>query len=170
MSYVSLFWTICPQQKNKGNVIFIKSKLIADERSKILASSCCRIPICPYVMKWFDSVLQPPEYIAALGLFSSAVVTTESDTMPGQIPEPSVTAGSLPSLGPLAGISATTLTDKLKYGDLQDFGPMLSPLHFLDSLGKRSLMIKAEVGIHVCRMTVASAVLVFKNSFVCLGV
>ncbi|XP_029688244.1 jun dimerization protein 2 isoform X2 [Takifugu rubripes] len=64
--------------------------------------------------------------------------------MPGQIPEPSVTAGSLPSLGPLAGISATTLTDKLKYGDLHEFGAMLSPLHFLDSLGKRSLMIKAE--------------------------
>lgn len=78
--------------------------------------------------------------------------------MPGQIPEPSVTAGSLPSLGPLAGISATTLTDKLKYGDLQDFGPMLSPLHFLDSLGKRSLMIKAEVRVRICIMTAASAV------------
>ncbi|XP_026156329.1 feline leukemia virus subgroup C receptor-related protein 2-like isoform X4 [Mastacembelus armatus] len=74
----------------------------------------------------------------------SAVVTTESDTMPGQIPDPSVTAGSLPSLGPLAGISATTLTDKLKFGDLQDFGTMLSPLHFLDSLGKRPLVIKTE--------------------------
>ncbi|XP_039992694.1 jun dimerization protein 2 isoform X1 [Xiphias gladius] len=73
-----------------------------------------------------------------------AVVTTESDTMPGQIPDPSVTAGSLPSLGPLAGISATTLTDKLKFGDLQEFGTMLSPLHFLDSLGKRPLVIKTE--------------------------
>uniref|UniRef100_A0A3B5A2S3 Uncharacterized protein n=1 Tax=Stegastes partitus TaxID=144197 RepID=A0A3B5A2S3_9TELE len=75
----------------------------------------------------------------------SAVVTTESDAMPGQIPDPSVTAGSLPSLGPLAGISATTLTDKLKFGDLQEFGTMLSPLHFLDSLGKRPLVIKTEV-------------------------
>ncbi|XP_018545578.1 jun dimerization protein 2 isoform X1 [Lates calcarifer] len=74
----------------------------------------------------------------------SAVVTTESDAMPGQIPDPSVTAGSLPSLGPLAGISATTLTDKLKFGDLQEFGTMLSPLHFLDSLGKRPLVIKTE--------------------------
>lgn len=74
-----------------------------------------------------------------------AVVTTESDTMPGQIPDPSVTAGSLPSLGPLAGISATTLTDKLKFGDFQEFGTMLSPLHFLDSLGKRPLVIKTEV-------------------------
>lgn len=74
-----------------------------------------------------------------------AVVTTESDAMPGQIPDPSVTAGSLPSLGPLAGISATTLTDKLKFGDFQEFGTMLSPLHFLDSLGKRPLVIKTEV-------------------------
>lgn len=73
------------------------------------------------------------------------MVTTEPDTMPGQIPEPSVTMGSLPSLGPLAGISATTLTDKLKFGDFQEFGTMLSPLHFLDSLGKRPLMIKTEV-------------------------
>lgn len=77
--------------------------------------------------------------------------------MPGQIPEPSVTAGSLPSLGPLAGISATTLTDKLKYGDLQDFGSVLSPLHFLDTLGKRSLMIKAEVRLHTRTTTAASA-------------
>lgn len=74
-----------------------------------------------------------------------AVVTTESDTMPGQIPDPSVTAGSLPSLGPLAGISATTLTDKLKFSDLQEYGTMLSPLHFLNSLGKRPLAIKTEV-------------------------
>lgn len=76
-----------------------------------------------------------------------AVVTTESDTMPGQIPDPSVTAGSLPSLGPLAGISATTLTDKLKFGDIQEFGTMLSPLHFLDTLRKRPLVIKTEVEV-----------------------
>ncbi|XP_034531494.1 jun dimerization protein 2 isoform X1 [Notolabrus celidotus] len=77
-------------------------------------------------------------------LQGSTVVTTKSDTMPGQIPDPSVTAGSLPSLGPLAGISATTLTDKLKFSDFQEFGTMLSPLHFLDSLGKRPLVIKTE--------------------------
>ncbi|CAL8300166.1 unnamed protein product [Boreogadus saida] len=74
----------------------------------------------------------------------SAVVKTEADTMPGQIPDPSVTAGSLPSLGSLAGLSATTLTDQLRFGDLQDFGTMLSPLHFLDKLGKGTLSIKAE--------------------------
>ncbi|XP_056152153.1 jun dimerization protein 2 isoform X2 [Lampris incognitus] len=73
-----------------------------------------------------------------------AVVTTESDTMPGQIPDPSVTAGSLPSLGPLAGISATTRTDQLKFGDLHELGAMLSPLHFLGKLGKRSITIKTE--------------------------
>ncbi|KAL6105735.1 jdp2 [Pungitius sinensis] len=71
----------------------------------------------------------------------SAAVAAESDAMPGRIPDPSVTAGSLPSLGPLAGISATTLTDKLKF---HEFGAMLSPLHFLDGLGRRPLVIKTE--------------------------
>ncbi|KAM4540441.1 jun dimerization protein 2-like [Fundulus diaphanus] len=74
----------------------------------------------------------------------SAVVKAEPDAMPGQIPDPSVTAGSLPSLGPLAGISATTLTDKLRFGDLHDIGTMLSPLLFLDTLGKRPVVIKTE--------------------------
>ncbi|XP_061751344.1 jun dimerization protein 2-like isoform X1 [Nerophis ophidion] len=72
----------------------------------------------------------------------SAVVPAKCDTMPGQIPDPSVTAGSLPSLGPLAGISTTTLTDKLKFGVLQEFETMVSPLHFLGSL--RPLGIKTE--------------------------
>lgn len=66
--------------------------------------------------------------------------------MPGQIPDPSVAAGSLPSLGPLAGISATTLTDQLKLADFHQLGTMLSPLHFLGRLGKRPLAIKTEVG------------------------
>ncbi|XP_019712944.1 jun dimerization protein 2 [Hippocampus comes] len=74
----------------------------------------------------------------------SAVATAECDNMPGQIPDPSVTAGSLPSLGPLAGISATTLTDTLKFGELHEFKAMLSPLHFIGSLGKRPLVIKTE--------------------------
>lgn len=78
-------------------------------------------------------------------LFSAAVVTGVCDVMPGQIPDPSVTAGSLPSLGPLAGISATTLTEHLKYADLCNLGAMLSPLHLLGKLGKRTLPIKAEV-------------------------
>ncbi|XP_061650722.1 jun dimerization protein 2-like [Phyllopteryx taeniolatus] len=74
----------------------------------------------------------------------SAVVTADCDIMPGQIPDPSVTAGSLPSLGPLAGISATLLTDTLKFGGLREFKTMLSPLHFMSSLGKRPLVIKTE--------------------------
>ncbi|XP_077395114.1 jun dimerization protein 2-like isoform X2 [Festucalex cinctus] len=64
--------------------------------------------------------------------------------MPGQIPDPSVTAGSLPSLGPLAGISATMLTDTLRFGELHEFKTMLSPLHLMSSMGKRPLVIKTE--------------------------
>ncbi|XP_070971403.1 jun dimerization protein 2-like [Oncorhynchus clarkii lewisi] len=74
----------------------------------------------------------------------SAVVTAGSNMMPGPIPDPLVTAGSLPSLGPLAGIPSTTLTDQLKYADLRELGSMLSPLHFLGKLGKRPLNIKTE--------------------------
>ncbi|ROL52442.1 Jun dimerization protein 2 [Anabarilius grahami] len=48
--------------------------------------------------------------------------------MPGQIPDPLVTAGSLPSVGPLAGIPATTLTDQLKLAELYSLGAVLSPL------------------------------------------
>ncbi|XP_026789515.1 jun dimerization protein 2 isoform X1 [Pangasianodon hypophthalmus] len=73
-----------------------------------------------------------------------AVVKGVYAMMPGQIPDPSVTAGSLPSLGPLAGISATTLTDQLKYADLCSLGAMLSPLHLLGKLSKHHLPIKAE--------------------------
>ncbi|XP_061551573.1 jun dimerization protein 2-like isoform X2 [Phycodurus eques] len=46
--------------------------------------------------------------------------------------------------GPLAGISATLLTDTLKFGGLHEFKTMLSPLHFMSSLGKRPLVIKTE--------------------------
>ncbi|KAK6297821.1 hypothetical protein J4Q44_G00324040 [Coregonus suidteri] len=84
------------------------------------------------------------------------------DMMPGQILDPSLTTGSLPSLGPLAGISATTLTDQLKLAqdisatmltdqlklaqDFRNLGAMLSPLHFLGRLGKRPLtVIKGEM-------------------------
>lgn len=75
-----------------------------------------------------------------------AAAVAGSEMMPGQIPDPSLAAGSLPSLGPLAGISATTLTDQLKLADFRQLGTMLSPLHFLGRLGKRPLAIKTEVG------------------------
>ncbi|XP_051909015.1 jun dimerization protein 2 [Hippocampus zosterae] len=65
--------------------------------------------------------------------------------MPGQIPEPSLAAGSLPCLGPPARISATTLTDQLKLADLRQLGAMFSPLHFFGRLGKRPLSIKTEL-------------------------
>lgn len=65
--------------------------------------------------------------------------------MPGQIPDPSLAAGSLPCLGPPARISATTLTDRLKLADFHRLGAMFSPLHFLGRLGKRPLSIKTEV-------------------------
>uniref|UniRef100_A0A4W5KY85 BZIP domain-containing protein n=1 Tax=Hucho hucho TaxID=62062 RepID=A0A4W5KY85_9TELE len=66
---------------------------------------------------------------------------------PSGILDPSLRAGSLPSLGPLAGISATTLTDQLKLAqDFRNLGAMLSPLHFLGRLGKRPLTaIKGEM-------------------------
>ncbi|TWW68907.1 Jun dimerization protein 2 [Takifugu flavidus] len=73
------------------------------------------------------------------------VVEAGSEMMPGQIPDPSLAAGSLPGLGPLAGISATTLTDQLKLADFRQLGTMLSPLHFLGRLGKRPLAIKTEM-------------------------
>lgn len=96
--------------------------------------------LCPFLLWCLLNVFLPSPSCCL-----PAVATAEPDTMPGQIPEPSVTAGSLPSLGLLTGISATTLTDKLKFSDFQEFGTMLSPLHFLSSLGKRPLMIKTEV-------------------------
>nr|XP_057947144.1 jun dimerization protein 2-like [Doryrhamphus excisus] len=74
----------------------------------------------------------------------SAVVPVDCVAMPGRIPDPSVTAGSLPSLGPLAGISATTLTDTLKFGDFQEFDNTLSPLHFTGCTGNGPLVIKRE--------------------------
>ncbi|KAK9956888.1 hypothetical protein ABG768_014595 [Culter alburnus] len=64
--------------------------------------------------------------------------------MPGQIPDPLVTAGSLPSVGPLAGIPATTLTDQLKLAELYSLGAVLSPL-ILNRHAKRPFdVIKGE--------------------------
>ncbi|XP_049613331.1 jun dimerization protein 2 isoform X1 [Syngnathus scovelli] len=76
---------------------------------------------------------------------TAAAAAAGRDMMPGQIPDPSLAAGSLPCLGPLAGISATTLTDQLKLADFHQLGAMFSPLHFLGRLGKRPLSIKTEM-------------------------
>ncbi|MBN3271128.1 JDP2 protein, partial [Polyodon spathula] len=85
------------------------------------------------------------EHLSDLGPNSA-----EPDMMPGQIPDPSLTAGSLPSLGPLAGIPSTTLTaEDLKYADMRNIEAMISPLHFLGvKLSKRPSSLKGEVSTH----------------------
>ena len=67
--------------------------------------------------------------------------------MPGQIPDPSMTAGSLPGLGPLTGLPSSALTaEELKYADIRNIGAMIAPLHFLEvKLGKRPQPVKSEV-------------------------
>ncbi|XP_004698777.2 jun dimerization protein 2 [Echinops telfairi] len=73
--------------------------------------------------------------------------TTAPAMMPGQIPDPSVTAGSLPGLGPLTGLpSAALTTEELKYADIRNIGAMIAPLHFLEvKLGKRPQPVKSEL-------------------------
>ncbi|KAG9344827.1 hypothetical protein JZ751_010516 [Albula glossodonta] len=70
--------------------------------------------------------LRPPRKTCVRGKRETNVGRSlvRCDMMPGQLPDPSLTAGSLPSLGPLAGIPATTLTDQLKFADLQALGGM----------------------------------------------
>nr|XP_055097116.1 jun dimerization protein 2-like [Symphalangus syndactylus] len=67
--------------------------------------------------------------------------------MLGQIPDPSVTAGSLPGRGPLTGLPSSALTvEELKYADIRNLGAMIAPLHFLEvKLGKRPQPMKSEL-------------------------
>lgn len=67
--------------------------------------------------------------------------------MPGQIPDPSLAPGAIPSLGPLAGVPGATLTEQLRLADLHTLGAMISPLHFLSKLGKRPSPLKEEVRV-----------------------
>lgn len=73
--------------------------------------------------------------------------------MPGQIPDPSLTAGALPGLGPLTGLPGTALTtEELKCADIRNIGAMISPLQFLEvKLGKRPQPVKSEVSVGDCR-------------------
>lgn len=77
--------------------------------------------------------------------------------MPGQIPDPSLTAGALPGLGPLTGLPGTALTaEELKCADIRNIRAMISPLHFLEvKLGKRPQPVKSEVSIGDCWLQVA---------------
>ncbi|XP_029454261.1 jun dimerization protein 2 [Rhinatrema bivittatum] len=67
--------------------------------------------------------------------------------MPGQIPDPSLTAGTLPGLGLLTRLPSTALTaQELKLTGLHRLGAIISPLHFLDvKLGKRLQSVKSEL-------------------------
>nr|KAF6387455.1 hypothetical protein mMyoMyo1_007951 [Myotis myotis] len=67
--------------------------------------------------------------------------------MPGQIPDPSMTVGSQPGLGPLTGLPSSALTaEELKYADIHNTGAVIAPLHFLEvKLGKRPQPVKNEV-------------------------
>uniref|UniRef100_G1Q8F9 Jun dimerization protein 2 n=1 Tax=Myotis lucifugus TaxID=59463 RepID=G1Q8F9_MYOLU len=67
--------------------------------------------------------------------------------MPGQIPDPSITMGSLPGLGPLTGLPSSALTaEELKYVDIHNIGAMLATLHFLEvKLGKKPQPVKSEL-------------------------
>ncbi|XP_018611781.1 jun dimerization protein 2-like [Scleropages formosus] len=76
---------------------------------------------------------------------STASLVSVLDMMPGQIPEPSLAPGALPSLGPLPGVPSTTLTEQLRLADLHTLGAMISPLHFLGRLGKRPAPLKEEI-------------------------
>uniref|UniRef100_A0AAA9SQQ1 Jun dimerization protein 2 n=1 Tax=Bos taurus TaxID=9913 RepID=A0AAA9SQQ1_BOVIN len=77
----------------------------------------------------------------------SGWTATPPAMMPGQIPDPSMTAGSLPGLGPLTGLPSSALTaEELKYADIRNIGAMIAPLHFLEvKLGKRPQPVKSEL-------------------------
>ncbi|KAK1343052.1 hypothetical protein QTO34_015824 [Cnephaeus nilssonii] len=67
--------------------------------------------------------------------------------MPGQIPDPFMTAGSLSGLGPLIRLPSSALTaEELNYADIHNIGAMMAPLHFLEvKLGKRPQPVKSEL-------------------------
>lgn len=105
---------------------------------------CCVTRPCSWVV--MGCLCPPPAYEAV----SPAM-------MPGQIPDPSLTAGALPGLGPLTGLPGTALTaEELKCADIRNIGAMISPLQFLEvKLGKRPQPVKSEVSIGSCWLQVA---------------
>ncbi|XP_054574415.1 jun dimerization protein 2-like [Eptesicus fuscus] len=60
--------------------------------------------------------------------------------MPEQIPDPSMTVGSVPGLG-LHSLALTA--EELKYADIYNIRAMITPLHLLEvKLGKRPQSVK----------------------------
>ncbi|XP_058847808.1 jun dimerization protein 2-like isoform X1 [Acipenser ruthenus] len=96
---------------------------------------------------FFKTDIRPSADLKKEHLSDLGPISAKPDMMPGQIPEPSLTAGSLPSLGPLAGIPSTTLTaEDLKYAGIRNIEAMISPLHFLGvKLSKRPSPMKGEM-------------------------
>ncbi|KAF4099864.1 hypothetical protein G5714_019990 [Onychostoma macrolepis] len=103
--------------------------------------------ICPRLLSRSERSLYAWDATRANELNGRATANSQQRTtamMPGQIPDPLMTAGSLPSVGPLAGIPATTLTDQLKLAELYSLGAVLSPL-ILNRHAKRPFdVIKGE--------------------------
>ncbi|XP_067894532.1 jun dimerization protein 2-like isoform X2 [Heterodontus francisci] len=68
------------------------------------------------------------------------------EMMPGQIPDPSLNAGSLPVIETLMGMPTDTLTtEELKFTDLRHVSGIISPLHFLGvKYSKRQQTVKSE--------------------------
>ncbi|XP_062433877.1 jun dimerization protein 2 isoform X1 [Rhea pennata] len=94
-------------------------------------------------------VVRPCSWVTTgcVSCFPLACGAVSPAMMPGQIPDPSLTAGALPGLGPLTGLPGTALTaEELKYADIRNIGAMISPLHFLEvKLGKRPQPVKSEL-------------------------
>ncbi|XP_059951783.1 jun dimerization protein 2 isoform X1 [Mesoplodon densirostris] len=90
---------------------------------------------------------EPREEGAKCGGGGEGCTAAPPAMMPGQIPDPSMTAGSLPGLGPLTGLPSSALTaEELKYADIRNIGAMIAPLHFLEvKLGKRPQPVKSEL-------------------------
>ncbi|XP_059565690.1 jun dimerization protein 2-like [Myotis daubentonii] len=72
---------------------------------------------------------------------------TPPATMPGQFPDPSRTAVSLPGLGPLTRLPGSALTaEELQYADSRNTGARIAPSHFLEvKLGKRPQPVRSEL-------------------------
>ncbi|XP_026885922.2 jun dimerization protein 2 [Electrophorus electricus] len=60
--------------------------------------------------------------------------------MPEQVPDPVMSAASLPSLVPLAGVPTSTLTEQLRLAEMYSLRGAISPIELLHA-GKRPLSL-----------------------------